>query len=185
LSEESPKPLADKLQVFIDIARMRRGPEDLPFDHSLLVVTVLAYGLLNLGIGLLLPHPVPPLPLVLIDIAVTLAALHWILQLANKRERFVQSAAAVFGFQIVLAPLVLIVAWLAVRYGKDDTWQLPVGLLYYAVDIWVLAAASRILRSATGWPMLGCVALTIAVDMCARLIIVLLFPAALDAAAQA
>ena len=55
MSEQSPKPLADKLQVFIDIARLRRGPEDLPFDVSLLVVTVLVYGLLKLGIGLLSP----------------------------------------------------------------------------------------------------------------------------------
>jgi hypothetical protein len=184
LSEQSPKPIADQLQVFIDIARMRRGPEDLPFDVTLLVVTLLVYGLLNLGIGLLLPQSVPPLALVAIEIVVTLASLHWLLRLARKPERFVQTAAAMFGFQIVLAPLLLIMAWLSLRYGEDSTWQLPVAMLRFAVAVWVLAAAARILRSATGWPMVACVAMTIAVELCTLLIVVLLYPQALDASAQ-
>jgi hypothetical protein len=184
LSDQSPKSPAGALQVFIDIVRMRRGPEDLPFDRSLLLVTVVAYGLLNFGIGLLLPHTASPLLPVLIDIAVTVGSLHWLLRLARKPERFVQSATAMFGFQIVLAPAMLFVAWLSVRYAQDATWQLPVAVLLFGVVMWALVVAARILRSATGWPMAACVAATITIDLFARLIVLSLFPQALTAPAS-
>lgn len=184
MSDQSPKSPAGTPQVFIDIVRMRRGPEDLPFDRSLLVVIVLVYGVLNLGIGLLLPHTAPPLVPVLIDIAVTLASLHWLLRLARKPERFVQSATAMFGFQVVLAPVLLFVAWMWVRYEQDPTWQLPVALLLFAMGLWVLVVAARILRSATGWPLAACVAATITIDLFARLIVLVLYPQALTTPAS-
>lgn len=178
MSDQSQNPLG-KLQVFIDIVRMRRGPEDLPFDRSLLIGTVIAYGLLNLVVTLLVPTPrVPALPLVLIEIMVTLVAVRALLQLAHRPERFVQTATATFGFQLVLAPAVLGVAWLSMTFGKDASWQLPVAMLQFAMAVWVLAVGSRILRSATDWPLAACVAATITARLLTYVIILLIFPQA-------
>lgn len=186
MSEQSLNPLVVRLQAFIDIARMRRGPEDLPFDRSLLVMAVAAYGLLNLVFALILPRDSgEPPALALADIPVTLVSLQVLLRLARRPERFVQTAAAMFGFPVVLAPALLISAWLLLRYGEDSTWQLPVLVLRFAVEIWVLAVAARILRAATEWPLLACVGLMIAQQLLTYSIVTLIYPQALGASAPA
>jgi hypothetical protein len=185
LSDQSPKPLASTLQVFIDIVRLRRGPEDLPFDRPLLVATVIAFALLNLGIGHLQPDPkVPPLALVLIEVAVTLVSLRVMLQLAKKSERFVQTATAMFGFQVVLVPLQLLVAWLSLRAGAGSGGQTPVLMLWVGMAAWGFVITTRILRSATGWPIAVCVAMILGTGMLTSLVIVMLYPQVLATAAQ-
>lgn len=186
MSDQSPKRLAGTLQLFIEIVRMRRGPHDLPFDPSLLRATVLAYGLLQLAVGLLLPgEKVPAVAMVLVDIVLTLVTLRWLLRLAGKPERFVQTATAIFGCHFVLAPVLLLVAWLFLRYGgADGDWQAPVLILTFAVGVWVLMIAARILRSATEWPMVACVAAILALEMLTRLVLVLLFPQLLTTPTQ-
>jgi hypothetical protein len=185
LSDQSPKSLAGTLQVFIDIVRMRRGPEDLPFDRSLLVGTIIVFALLNLGIGQLMPNrKLPSLALVLIVTAVTLAALRFMLQLAKRSERFVQTATAIFGFQLVLVPVLLVVALLSRRAGEGSSWLVPVLMLRLALEIWVFVITTRILRSATGWPIAVCVAMIISIGMLTSLILLLLYPDAFAPAAQ-
>jgi hypothetical protein len=185
LSDQPPKTLTRTLQVLVDIVRLRRGPEDLPFDRSLLVGTVIVFALLNLGIGQLAPdRKLPTLPLVLIVIAVTLASLHFMLQLAKRSERFVQTATAMFGSQVVLMPVQLVVALLSMRNGEGSSWLAPVLMLWLAMEIWLFVITTRILRSATGWPVAVCVAMIIGVGMFMSLILMLLYPDALAPAAQ-
>ncbi len=183
MSDQSTNRFVDSLRLFVDIARLRRGPEDLPTDRSLLTTTVLAFGLLNVGLALVLPAPagqqqsqLQVVVLVLIDIAMTLAMLYLLLQMAHKPERFRQTAAAMFGFHIVLMPVLLAATWLALRYGADKSWELLVAVLRLGVVVWVLAAAARILRSATEWPFVACVALVITMELLMLSVIALLFP---------
>ena len=72
-----------------------------------------------------------------------------------------QTTSAVFGFQTVLAPLVIGCGWLIRRFGEGSPWQLPVicaGLLVFA---WVIAANSYIVKVALEWSVSSSVVLVI------------------------
>ena len=177
LNDSAPRPSAI-FGIYADIARFRRGPEDLPASANLLLVTLVCYALLDA----LLLSIAPNLPgnhavLIGIDIGVTLFWYWMLLRIARKPERYLQTVSAVFGFQLVLAPVLLATGWAFLKYQADPTWQLPVALLRLVVEVWALVVLSRILRSATGWPMAGCVALSIAQELITLLLVSAIVPA--------
>ena len=45
--------------------------------------------------------------------------------------------------------------------GDDETWQLPVSVVYIVVVMWMIIASGRVLHAALEWPMAACVALVI------------------------
>jgi hypothetical protein len=53
------------------------------------------------------------------------------------------------------------------------------------VEVWALAVAARILKSATEWPMSACIALAIAGELLSFLLLTSLFPQAPTTPAQA
>lgn len=170
----------------VGIVRFRKGPEDIPAVRSLLYAAILASVLLRLAMMLI---PVPesrgnPVVLMALDIGITLGALQLVLQSAGKPERFVQTATAVFGCQVVLAPALFVGRWLMVRYtGKadpaavPDLMLVPAMMVMLAIAVWVLAVMVRILRSATEWPVVACVFIALAIDLATMLIAVSLYPA--------
>jgi len=85
-------------------------------------------------------------------------------------------------FVLVLAPLLIASGWLFLKFQADTTWQLPVALVRLAVEVWALIVLSRILRSATGWPMFGCVALSIGQELITLLLVSAAVPGAVAAA---
>ena len=125
--------------LYADIARLRRGPEDLPASSTLLLLTIVAYA----GLDALLLSVAPGLPgnpalLIGIDIGVTLVWYAMLLRIAHKPERYLQTVTAVLGFQLVLAPLLIASGWLFLKFQADTTWQLPVALVRLAVEVWAL-----------------------------------------------
>lgn len=165
--------------LFVDIARLRRGPEDLPASTNLLLLTMIGYAVVDA----LLLSVAPDLPgnsalLIGIDLGVTLAWYTIVLRIAGKPERFLQTVTATFGFQLVLAPLLIASGWLYLNYQKDPTWQLPVAFLRLVIEVWALIVLARILRSATGWPMFGCVGLSIAQELITLLLVAAFVPGA-------
>ncbi|MEO8306739.1 MAG: hypothetical protein ABI616_01695 [Pseudomonadota bacterium] len=170
------------LGLFADIARLRRGPEDLPVSTTLLLLTAIAYAALDALLLSLAPGlPGNPVLLIAIDIGVTLAWYAMLLRIARKPERYLQTVTAVLGFQLVLAPVLIASGWLFLKYQADTTWQLPVAMVRLVIEVWALIVLSRILRSATGWPAFGCVALSIGQE----LVTLLLVSAAVPGAAPA
>ena len=153
--------MKELIQLFTQIALLRRGPQDLPASMLLLVITALAYLLVNLVvIGLMPPlkgwveHP-------LIDIAFTLVWYAVLLRLAGRSERNLQTTTAVLGFQTVLAPPLIISNWLVLRFVQDQTWQLPVFLMFLMLLIWAIAANGHIVKAALEWSSLASVGLVI------------------------
>lgn len=177
MSDQSSNRFIGSLRLFLDIARLRRGPEDLPVDRSLLVITIIVYALLNLVLSRLVAGTSQPvvLPLV-VELAVALLWLVVVLQLAHKSERFLQTATAVFGFQLVMAPLVVVAAALFLRVGEYPAWEVPMMLLLAALGIWTVMVNARILVAATQWSGILCVALIIGEAIVSRLILLALFP---------
>jgi hypothetical protein len=171
------------LGLFADIARLRRGPEDLPVSSTLLLVTTVAYAALDALLLSIAPGlPGNPALLIGIDIGVTLLWYAMLLRIAQKPERYLQTVTAVLGFQLVLAPILIVSGWLFLRYQADSTWQLPVSMVRLVVEVWALIVLSRILRSATGWPTFGCVALSIGQELITLLLVSAVVPGAVPAA---
>ncbi|MGC4028758.1 MAG: hypothetical protein QM696_07805 [Steroidobacteraceae bacterium] len=182
MSAKSTNALVEAAQVYVDIARLRRGPEDLPAIPSLLLATIVAYALVSLGFGALLPsqggggHPVL---LLAVDTALMLVWVKLMLQVARKPERFLQTSMAVFGFQLVLAPLFASSMALFLRLREDPSWQVPVSILVVALGIWALIVNTRIFQSATQWPGPVCVVLVIAQALLTRGLLMAVFPGTL------
>jgi len=168
--------MLELIRLFTQIALLRRGPQDLPASRLLLAMTVVGYvGVNALVSSVLPPDPHWQRPLV-IDTAFMLLWYTVLLTLAGRPERFVQTTAAVFGFQTVLAPLMIGAEWLIRRVGEDATWQLPltgVGLLLFA---WLIAANSHVVKAALGWSASASAALVILQMLVGWLVGFALFP---------
>src|SRR5437879_246882 len=109
--------MKELIQLFAQIALLRRGPQDLPASTRLLALTVSAYLGVNLVVSSVLP-PVKSWPAqVLVDTLFTLAWYVALLKLAGRAERVLQAATAVFGLQGLLSPLLIASAWLMLRLG--------------------------------------------------------------------
>jgi len=173
-----PKDMAELIRLFTQIALLRRGPQDLPASRLLLVLTVIGY----VAVNALMSSALPPDPhwqaLLVVDAAFMLLWYTLLLTLVGRPERFLQTTTAVFGFQLVLAPLMVSAEWLIRRVGEDATWQLPVtglGLLLFA---WLVAANSHVVKAALEWSGSASVVLVILQMLVGWLVQFALFPPA-------
>jgi len=161
VSEPFSRQFSSALRTFVGIARLRSGPEDLPVSAPLLLSTILL-AIVPDVIRIVIAQPSEDVPVVLIlvlEVAITLVWYGAVLRIARRPERFLQTLTAIFGFQIILAPAVLLTMWLLQAYQQDASWQLPAGVAGFALVIWVATIMVRILHSATGWPAFACIVL--------------------------
>jgi hypothetical protein len=100
-----------------------------------------------------------------------------LLRLLRRPERILQTTTAVFGFQAVMAPLLIGSEWLLRRFGEDNsTWQIPLQCAGLLLFVWVIAANSHIVRAALEWSAASSVALVILQTLASWLLQVALFP---------
>jgi hypothetical protein len=180
-------------KLFVQIALLRRGPQDLPASKPLLALTLFAYVAINLLLNILLPQDgaASAAPKVseteaaswpaqlLLDTAFTLLWYVVLLRAVRRPERTLQTTTAVFGFQIVLAPLLFVSSWLWPRFMHDATWAVPVAALGLVPVVWLIAANSHIVKAALDWSTGVCVALVILQILASELLRLALFaPAA-------
>jgi len=106
------------LRIFLDIVLWRRGPQDLPASSLLLWAAVAAYVAVSAVQLALLGETAATWLFFVVADPLLLAAWVWlVLRLYGRRERFLQTASAVFGTGAVLGlglylPLQLIVTGL-------------------------------------------------------------------------
>ena len=154
--------MTELLRLYGQIALLRKGPQDVPAVGLLLLLTAVAYFIVNALMVLLLPLPTGPwLQALALDVLFTLTWYWVLLRGFGRGARFVQTAAAILGYRTVLTPLSLSCEWLVRRLGQNDTWQLPVSVVYIIVLAWMVTASGRVLQAALEWPMPACVALVI------------------------
>ena len=178
MSASTPGGPIGVLRLFVDIARFRKGPEDLPVSRGLLIWCIVggAAGRALLSRALPLPSQGNTLAILAVDTGTTLLFLALVLVAARRPERFLQTAGALFGFQLVMLPVLAAASWLLATFQADPFWRSPVIVLTIAVDVWGLAIVARILRSATGWSMVACVGLAILSDLLTYSLLAVLFP---------
>lgn len=123
-----------------------------------------------------------PLVLMAIELGVPLLCLGFGLRMAGHPARFTQTATALLMCQLVMAPAVLASRWLLVNYFDQPGAGSIARLLFFAVSVWLLAATVRILRSATGWPVFGCVLFALGIEVLALAVMVAIYPEVLQTA---
>ena len=184
--------MKELVKLFTQIALLRRGPQDLPASMLLRVLTIVAYLAMNLLLNSLLP-PAGPADAaarvadagqpnwsaqLLLDTVFTLVWYVALLRLAGRPERTLQTTTAVFGFQIVLAPLLFLSSWLWPRFMHDSTWGVPVALFGIVLLVWLVAANSHIVKAALEWSGGASAALVILQILAGELVRRGLFPTA-------
>lgn len=169
---------AAAVEAFVGILRFRKGPEDVPASRPLLAGVVLGQVLLGLLLLAIPPESQVESPLVVVALelgVITLGVL-FILRMAGFPERFTQTVTAIFGVQLVLAPLVYAARWLLVTYQADPVMQTPALFISAVIAVWLLVVTARILRSATGYPLFTCVFLVIGLQIATLLVVLGIFP---------
>jgi hypothetical protein len=168
--------MKELIQLFTQIALLRRGPQDVPASILLLVLTVLGY----FGVSFLVSSLLPPTPdwlaHLLLDVPFTLVWYVLLLKVVGRPERILQTTTAVFGFQTVLSPLAVLSEWLTLRFAQDSTWDLPVKLMGIVLVVWVIAANSHIVKAALEWSSAASVALVILQIVAGQALVLALFP---------
>jgi hypothetical protein len=182
--------MRELVKLYTQIALLRRGPQDLPASALLLAFTILAYLAMNLLMNGLLP-PLEPAAAskggetalrswpaqLLLDTIFTYVWYAVLLRVAGRPERTLQTTSAVFGFQIVLAPLLFLSSWLWPRFAHDSALGVPVAIFGIILLIWLIAANSHIVKAALEWSGGASVALVILQILAAELLRRALFPA--------
>ncbi|HKZ74179.1 MAG TPA: hypothetical protein VJ011_08945 [Steroidobacteraceae bacterium] len=169
--------MTELVRLYAQIALLRRGPQDVPGSALVLVATVAGYFVVNFAVSLVLP-PIEGAwaGRLAVDVVFMLVWYAALLRLAGKPERFVQTASAVFGFQAVLAPLLVVTGWLMRRHDQDPAWQFPLAMLAVLLVVWLIAANSHVLKAALEWPLLACIGLVLLQIVAAWLLTWVFFP---------
>ena len=162
--------------LFVQIALLRRGPQDLPPSVLLLALSVVGYTVVNVVVSLLLPPANTWGTQLLVDVLFTLAWYGGMLRLLGRPERTVQTVTAVFGLQAVVSPLLIASEWLMRRFGQDSDWQLPIAAGGLVLVIWLIAALSHVVKAALEWSTAASVALVILQIAAAQLLLIAVFP---------
>ena len=150
----------------------------MPAVGILLPLTVSAYIVLSAVTGELLP---PRRPRWLLEVGADVlfvAAWYWLLlALLRRRQRYRQTASALFGLQTVLAAPIIIADWLARRFATEHAWQLPISIVAIALAIWILVASAHILRAALERSLAWCLLLALAQMLIEELVLMAIFGA--------
>ena len=96
------------LRLFIELLRRKAAPSDLPASPRLLAATFLALAALQgLFAGAFGEDPGAVLPRALFSGALSLGWIYLLTRIHGKPERFVQTATAMLGVMLVVAPFTL------------------------------------------------------------------------------
>ena len=168
--------MKELVRLFVQIALMRKGPQDLPASSALLAATAAGFFAINCLVSFMLPPiPGPWFGHLVVEVAFIFLWYALLLRLLRRPERFVQTTTAVFGYLAVLAPVWIGTVWLVRRLADDDTWRLPVAVLGLVVIVWRLAANAHVLKAALEWGTPACVALVILQYIAQQILLVYLF----------
>lgn len=149
------------MQVFIDIALWRRGPQDLPASHALAWLTCAIYAVLSFAHIQLYGWSLRSTSLlVLIDVGMLCAWVWLLLLFFAKRQRFLQTITAVWGAGALLTLLDIgFTATQLLLMGRPEAPGFWIVLRFLAIVLII----GRILRTAIDAGALTGMALTVAI----------------------
>lgn len=163
------------IKFFVELALLRRGPQDLPVSSALLLVLSsggVLVGALNGqdifgGLG-------PAAGANLLDMVLTMVMLFVLLQFRGQAARWQQTATAFFGLGLLAGLLMFVVRVLADALGILDIAVLADVVL----AVWLHVSLGHVLRNALEIPLMAGVIIVLAYTMMAFNVIVQIFPVA-------
>lgn len=170
------------IRILADIALWRRGPRDLPASGPWVLGAMVVYALENALQTALATHGRAGVLAGVVGVIATSAVLAGILAIGGRLHRLAQTLLAVLGTDILLAPLVVLVA---AGIGANDETTL-VGLLLrlalLALVVWNLLIVAHILRAAFDATLAVGVALAVGCGVLSYLVTAACVGAPLDGA---
>jgi hypothetical protein len=165
------------IQAFVEIARWRKGPEDLPASGFLLVMTLGGYVLASIATVLFYANGVADLlAQVMLDVSLMFGFFGLLLVFYKKMPRFEQTMTALLGTGILLTFAALpLIAWL--RFESAETTTSIPALLMFLVVLWSISITGHIMRRALEIPFAGGVVMAVGYFLLSVFAFARLFPA--------
>jgi hypothetical protein len=171
--------MKELVRLFVQIAMLRKGPQDLPASVIVLTAAAAGFFIINCVVSAALPPIAGPwFGHLVVNIAFTLVWYALLMRFLGRPERFLQTTAAVFGYQAVLAPLWIVSLWLVRQFADDDAWRLTISIFALAIVVWKVAVNAGVLKAAIEWGMPACVALVILQFLAGQILLFYLFSGA-------
>lgn len=134
------------IRTLIEICVFRAGPQELPYSAHLLGVCLALSAVLSF-LGAQQLRPGDPIALeVAVVTGFTAAFVYGLLSIQRLQSRFMQTATAVFGSNVVLALPVFVLSMPVAEHGPEDAGAALLGLL--ALVIWHVGILGHIFRHA-------------------------------------
>jgi hypothetical protein len=164
------------LRLYLDIALLRRGPQDVPVSPRLLWGTLAAFLAINAALtAAFRPAGADWVGQLLVSAAFTLLWYRLLLQAFGRVERYQQTVTAVLGFGCVVAPVIVPLAGRLVAYAEKPEEAMPLMLVLLPLAGYLIYVSARILHAAIERPMFQCVALVLLQTFLEPLLLATLF----------
>jgi hypothetical protein len=164
-------------RFFVELALLRRGPQDLPASSALLVLLAGLNVLVGAANGIELFGGVrPAFGANLLDLMLSMLMLYALLQFKGHLARWQQTATAFFGLG-VLAGLIM----LFIRSPADSMGITGLAMLLDLIlAIWLHVGLGNVLRHALGIPLMAGVIIVLSYTVLAFNLIARVFPPAVN-----
>jgi hypothetical protein len=159
-------------KAFLDIALWRRTPAHLPASLFLLVLTAGAEALTEVFGAVMSPGPQQGiLAHMVLGVGLPLVFTGAVLAVAKRRARFLQTATALLGVDVLATLILYPLGALFSAAGEDSLVKILIGIMLFIGLVWYLLAGAHIWRSALdsglalgGIISVGCFVLSIAIE---------------------
>jgi hypothetical protein len=161
------------LLFFFDLARLRRGPQDLPASSALLML----FALMSIVLGTMNGAQVfggvrAALGANLLDLLLTMVMLFVLLQFVGRAARWLQTTTAFLGLGVLAGLIMTLVKSPAEVLGINDVAM----LVDLVLAVWLHVALGNVLRHALDVPLLAGVLIVLSYTVMAFSVIARVFP---------
>jgi hypothetical protein len=161
------------LLFFVDLARLKRGPQDLPASSALLALLAVTSVLLGMLNGAQMFGSVrAALGANLLDLMLTMGMLFVLLRFTGHAARWQQTTTAFVGLGVLAGLIMMGVRLPAEALGIKDVAV----LIDLVLAVWLHVALGNVLRHALEVPLLAGVLIVLSYTMIAFNLIARLFP---------
>jgi hypothetical protein len=161
------------LKFFIDLALLRRGPQDLPASPALLALLAGGGLLVGTANGMrMFGGAAASFGANLLDLGLSMLLLYALLQVRGHTARWLQAASAFFGLGLRAGLILLLVRGPAEQLGVSELAM----LVELVLAVWLHVALGSVLRHALGIPLLAGVIIMLSYTVLAFNLIIRIFP---------
>lgn len=138
------------IEVFWKICLLKLGPQDLPASNFLMLISALAYTLINALGALLVLSPAQAILSAILEVALIGAMTQLLLWIKEQGARFQQTFTAMMGSGAIIVVLALPLSFIQAQAGEQGAFLPSVMIL--GLMFWNLTIVGHILRHAIAAP---------------------------------